>query len=246
MEQLWYLIIGILFIGSLIKVFKPKIKGWFGEKSVAVVLSRLPQEHYRVIHNVMLKTQRGTTQIDHVIVSTYGIFVLETKNYKGWITGSDQASQWTKNMYGKKYHFQNPLKQNYGHVQALKDLLGIDEILFIPIVVFSPEADLKIQSNQIVVYTHRLKRTIELFQEPRFEAGQLERLSRQIIEANVDAKDVRKEHVQQIRQTVGQRERSVAQGICPNCGGALVERKGKYGTFTGCSKYPSCRFTVKK
>lgn len=31
--------------------------------------------------------------------------------------------------------------------------------------------------------------------------------------------------------------------ICPQCGGELVKRKGQYGTFYGCSGFPSCRFT---
>ena len=122
-EYHFYLIIMIL-ISCLVVLLKPIIKGWFGETAVAVILSRLNPEEYQTINDVIVKTKRGTSQIDHVVISLYGIFVIETKNYKGWITGTDYSEQWTKNMYGKKYKFRNPIIQNYGHVKALEEVLG--------------------------------------------------------------------------------------------------------------------------
>ena len=84
--------------------FEPEIKGSIGEKKAAAVLSGLPQQQYRLLNDVMLQTAYGTTQIDHIVVSVYGIFVIETKNYKGWITGSEYGEHWIKNMYGKNIH----------------------------------------------------------------------------------------------------------------------------------------------
>ena len=75
----------IAFILSL-----PKVKGILGEKSVALFLSKLDPKKYRVFHDLYIPTAKGkTTQIDHLIISRYGIFVIETKNYKGWIYGSE-------------------------------------------------------------------------------------------------------------------------------------------------------------
>ncbi|WP_350617509.1 nuclease-related domain-containing protein, partial [Pseudomonas sp. HY7a-MNA-CIBAN-0227] len=69
----------------------------------------------------------GSTQIDHVIVSIYGIFVIETKNYKGWIFGNEKQRQWTQAFpNGRKYKFQNPLRQNYLHIKTLADLLELE------------------------------------------------------------------------------------------------------------------------
>lgn len=117
------LLIIIFVVGILYTLFEANIKGFIGEKIVAAILSGLPKQQYRVVNNVMLGTEYGTTQIDHVVVSVYGIFVIETKNYKGWITGSEFGDYWTKNMYGKKYKFQNPLKQNYAYdAQFLLDI----------------------------------------------------------------------------------------------------------------------------
>jgi len=31
--------------------------------------------------------------------------------------------------------------------------------------------------------------------------------------------------------------------ICPRCGGELTKRRGRFGTFLGCSGYPACRYT---
>lgn len=114
------ILITLTIISIVIVIFQPKIKGIIGEKIVASKLSKLPEQQYRVLNDIMLRTEYGTTQIDHIVISIYGIFVIETKNYKGWITGSEYGEYWTKNMYGKKYTFRNPLKQNYAHVKALE------------------------------------------------------------------------------------------------------------------------------
>lgn len=155
----------ILTIGILVlQIFTSRIRGWIGEATVSTILSSLPSEEYRVINNVMLKNERGTTQIDHVVVSVYGIFVIETKNYKGWITGGEYSKQWTKNMFGKKYKFRNPIKQNYGHVKALEKLLSLPSEMFIPIVVFTSSAELKVKTSSSVVYTVKLKKLLRSYQ----------------------------------------------------------------------------------
>ena len=100
-----WVIIGFAVAGILVGWLQAKVKGIIGEKKVSVVLATLPNSDYIILNDVMLPTEKGSTQIDHIVVSLYGIFVIETKNYKGWITGSSYAEQWTKNMYGKKYKF---------------------------------------------------------------------------------------------------------------------------------------------
>ena len=86
---------------------------------------------------------KGTTQIDHIVVSKFGIFVIETKNYKGWIFGKANQRQWTQQIYRKKSRFQNPLHQNYLHVKALKQLLAIPEECFHSIVCFVGQAQFR-------------------------------------------------------------------------------------------------------
>ncbi|HCT64757.1 MAG TPA: NERD nuclease [Lachnospiraceae bacterium] len=240
-----YWLIGLMIISTLLKVMAPKIKGWVGETAVASILASLPKEEYKVLNNVMLQTNHGTTQIDHVVISIYGIFVIETKNYKGLITGGENSEKWTKNMYGKKYPFRNPLKQNYGHVKALEELLELPESKFVPIIVFSVNATLKVKTDKLVVYTVKLKRAIQSFTEKLFEKSELDGIVEQITSSNIDSKETRKEHVTNIHNNIAADKQSIKQGLCPRCGGALVQRKGKYGTFLGCSNYPKCRYIAK-
>ncbi len=239
-----YWILGfIVLFGVLIDILTPKIKGWIGEVTVASILSKLPKDKYTTINNVMLYTSNSTTQIDHIVVSIYGIFVIETKNYKGWITGSDNSEQWVKNMYGKKYSFRNPIKQNWGHVKALENLLDKPADCFIPIIVFSNSASLKVKTSNLVIYTSKLKKVIKSYNEILIDSQELESIIRTIINSNVDSRENRKKHVSNIHKNIAEEKKLIKSGICPRCGGDLVKRKGKYGVFWGCSNYPKCRFT---
>lgn len=78
------LIIGIVIVIGLFFLLRWLIpsKGKVGEKVVAGKLDHLPKDQYRVLNNVTIPTPKGSSQIDHLVVSIYGIFVIETKNYK--------------------------------------------------------------------------------------------------------------------------------------------------------------------
>jgi hypothetical protein len=132
----WYIWLIIILFGIL-GVFAPKIKGYLGEKSVVFFLSQLDPSKYRVINKLMLNNGSGTSQIDHVVISGFGIFVIETKNYRGWILGSERSDYWTQVIYKRKEKLRNPILQNYGHIQALKAALAeFPNLPFISIVTF--------------------------------------------------------------------------------------------------------------
>lgn len=234
-----FLIYIIFFIRIRIKKLKrnreARVKGRLGEAQVAAILEELSLEKYRLLNNIMLQTKRGTSQIDHIVVSVYGIFVIETKNYKGLITGEEYAEQWVQNLQGKQYYFHNPLKQNYGHIKALEELLKIPEKLFIPIVVFAGSAEVKVQTKQTIVYASTLKQKLQSYTKKRLSLAEIEKITRKIEDANVDSFLNRRKHIKKIH----------SQQTCPLCGGRLVERKGKYGAFIGCSNYPACTYTNK-
>lgn len=243
MEYWLYLLIACIIIRILWKSVKGKVKGVMGEKNVAVILQSLPKSQYLVLNNIMIPTKYGTSQIDHIVVSIYGIFVIETKNYKGWITGSENGDKWIKNMYGKKYPFRNPIKQNYGHIKALQELLNVPKSAYVSIIAFSPKTTIKVKTSNHVIHFSKLKRVIKSYSQKILEADTLEMLAATIRNANVNSQDNRKAHVQSIRQNIHNEEQLAKQRICPKCGGQLVKRKGKYGTFWGCSKYPKCSYT---
>jgi hypothetical protein len=115
---LWYLIPLAILVGLL---KSPWFKGVVGEFVVNLSARlMLDKEVYHLIKNVTLPTDNGSTQIDHIIVSVYGIFVVETKNMKGWIFGSPNQKTWTQKIYKLSSKFQNPLHQNYKHVKELQ------------------------------------------------------------------------------------------------------------------------------
>ncbi len=90
----------------------PGGKGWIGEFSVNVGTKLFLNDRYHLVKNVTLPTGEGTTQIDHVIVSPFGIFVIETKNMNGGIYGSEHEKQWTQALGGKKIPFKKTFRQN--------------------------------------------------------------------------------------------------------------------------------------
>jgi len=131
-------------------------KGKFGEFFVNLMFKiRLPKGQYEIIHNVTLRTEDGTTQIDHIILSVFGIFVVETKNMKGWIFGSKEQPLWMQQIFKFKAQFQNPLRQNYKHTQTLGKLLsvlGIGNEKIFSLVVFVGDSKFKTKMPENVTY----------------------------------------------------------------------------------------------
>jgi len=112
----------------LVAIFKSaRFKGAMGEWAVNLASSvALNKNDYHLIKDVTLPTEDGTTQIDHIIVSRFGIFVVETKNMRGWIFGSEHQPRWTQKIFKQSFKFQNPLHQNYKHLKVLEACLGVD------------------------------------------------------------------------------------------------------------------------
>lgn len=125
---------------------KSTFKGFLGETVINVAMwLKLEKDVYHRLNGITLpRANGGSTQIDHIIVSVYGIFVIETKNYKGWIYGSEKQKQWTQSFpNGSKFKFQNPLRQNYLHIKTLADLLGLELSYFHSMIAFIGECELK-------------------------------------------------------------------------------------------------------
>ncbi len=121
------------------------IKGWFGELLVKLTVRFfLNKDYYRVFHNVLIyDDEGGTTQIDHIVLAKTGIFVIETKNIRGWIFGGEKSKVWTQTLYRKKSSFQNPLRQNYKHIACLSKTIKCPIEAFHNVVTFTGEATFK-------------------------------------------------------------------------------------------------------
>lgn len=248
-------IIFILIVILRLRMLSPKKIGIIGEIRVAWMLHWLPKK-YIVLNDILLKTKYCTTQIDHVVVSPYGIFVIETKNYKGWIVGHEKSEEWAQSLLGKKrlwswsskqHLFRNPILQNQSHVEAIRMLTSeMGDFPIVPIVVFSDKATLKTTTpNHIVINGYCLKRTIKRFKKTYINDTSRAKIAAKIISANITDKDIRAAHIKSVQQIQKKKEWLIAEGICPICRSKLVERHGKYGQFLSCSNYPQCKYTSK-
>ena len=180
-------------------------KGKIGELVVnARLRDGLSARDYLLIPDILLPVDGGTTQIDHIIVSRFGIFVVETKAYKGWIFGSEREAQWTQQLYRRKFRFQNPLRQNYHHTETLAALTGIPRNLFISIIAFGGEAEFKTPMPANVVKIADLAATIRSYTYPLIKDIQVPEVADaiQAWAATVDAK-ARRNHVKNLRRRHG-------------------------------------------
>lgn len=239
----------IIFLFALvifIRLKMPMWKGKYSEKLICDKIAELPDEYF-IFNDLLFESNGRSTQIDHIVVSPYGVFVIETKGYKGWILGGENSEYWTQTIYKSRHQFYNPIKQNEGHVKFLRYLLRCSvDIPFIPIVVFNNAADLKVYvENHIVVNRYDLKLAISQYKTPILDKVTVDWIIKTIQQNHVVAnKEYLKQHKYNAKNQQHRSQNLISQGICPRCGGQLVLRQGKFGSFYGCSNYPKCKFTI--
>jgi len=180
-------IFALLILGSIILItrfllgisayrYRSKISQNRGEAEVRRLLTlHFAAPKYHLLNNITIPFQDGSTQIDHILVSTKGIFVIETKNYSGWIFGDANSKQWMQVIYKVKNKFQNPIHQNFLHVKTIQQLLD-----FIPseqihsVVVFTGAGEFKTPIPKNVLYLHQLAEYLKAFQEDIISSNRLE------------------------------------------------------------------------
>lgn len=120
-------------------------KGFWGEYQIFATLEKLAKPQH-ILTNLYISRKDGTTtEIDLVCLTSYGIFVIESKNYSGWIFGNEKQKHWTQTFENKqKFRFFNPIWQNTAHINALKEVLPeeLHQQLH-SLIVFSNQATLK-------------------------------------------------------------------------------------------------------
>lgn len=221
--------------------FGSLLKGSIGEKMTSFVIwSSLDRNIYHRIDNVIIPSQNGTTQIDHIVISVYGIFVIETKNIKGWIFGAPESDKWAQVIYGNTCQFQNPIKQNYRHTKCLSEYLHLDHDVFKPIVFFVSRAQFKTEMPQNVL-NRGLTSYIKQFREIALTQQEVEQVNAVLLSLKGDLTLTNRTHLQSLQK----RYDSTTQ--CPRCGAALVNRTSRNGhyagiPFLGCSRYPECKY----
>ena len=198
LETLWWLIPVAL---TALLFRSAWVKGMVGEALVKLAARlRLPADTYHRIDDVTVPTPNGTTQIDHVLVSRFGIFVVETKNMKGWIFGSARQPQWTQKIYRKSFKFQNPLRQNYRHVKALEAALDVPPESIHSVVVFAGSSAFKTSMPANVTHGGHYIRFIKSFREPVLSETEVKTAIARIQDLRLlPSRTTNREHVRQLR-----------------------------------------------
>ncbi len=220
---------------------KLKMVGMFGRKG-------------KILKNIYLpKDDGGTTEIDLVYITQKGIFVIESKNYSGWIFGNSKDQYWTQSMpNGTKNRFYNPIKQNRTHLKWLRQFLNRNIPLF-SFIVFSERCELKRitchEKNVYIMNRDKLYASVKSVWNQKSDVlvkediEQIYALLKPLTKVNTAVKQA---HIDEIQQKLHPTER-----ICPRCGAQLVLRTAKNGAnagnqFYGCSAFPKCRYTQNK
>ena len=164
----------------------------------ALVQANFGPPDYHLMNHVTLKLQHGTTQIDHVLVSRFGVFVIETKDYKGWIFGGPNQPNWTQVLFWLRFKFQNPMIQNSRHVRAVQDLLDfLPPSVIKSVVVFTGDAKFKtpippgvFYASEVVAYVRNVTNEVMSLNRVQFCVGLLE-TTRLALSGETDIEHVR-------------------------------------------------------
>lgn len=244
-------------------------KGFLGEFYTYKYLNSL-SGNKRYLFNLYIPKSNGeTTELDVVLLHESGIYVFESKNYSGWIFGTETQQYWTQTLpagkrRSQKNQFYNPIMQNKVHIKWLQTFLADQTLPFYSYIVFSDRCTLKnitLTSGQhYVVYRHNL---LSALQQNAAKAGmQLSPdkidLLYEMLYPLTQVNEVQKiMHIQNIQEKYRRgfsqttldstAIRKDIKAVCPRCGGKLVVRTAAKGNrqgkrFLGCSNYPKCRY----
>ncbi|MDQ7095009.1 nuclease-related domain-containing protein [Desulfosporosinus sp. PR] len=223
--------------GSVGKSYdKSSRKGELGEYKIDLSLGRLSGD-YRVFNDVFIRNHERFAQIDHVVVSSFGIFVIEVKNYMGVIIGDERSKYWYQNFGGNSKSFYSPIKQNFVHILALKRLLkGFSKIPYFSIVTFSRRCDLKVVSADVIWDTDIEHVILRKSKDRVLNSVDMERICQIIDSVNIRDVSVRQKHIEMIRNKNEQYRNS--RYFCANCGKGVTENVANFclennGRFKG-------------
>ena len=179
----------------------PWFKGMIGEFFVNISAKwLLDKKKYHLIKNVTLPTPDGTTQIDHIIISIYGIFVIETKNMKGWIFGKKNQRTWIQKTYRHSNKFQNPLHQNYKHVKTIEHLLGLNDNHVHSLIVFVGDSTFMPKMPENVTYGSGYAKYIKSKKQPVLSPTEVSSIITKIEEGRLSQSfKTHREHINHVK-----------------------------------------------
>ncbi|MGD6875670.1 nuclease-related domain-containing protein [Bacillus infantis] len=217
-------------------------KGELGEYKIDIQLAQLPKDHLS-LSDLMISnshSRTGYSQIDHVIITPYGVLVIETKNYQGTIYGGKDRKTWLIN---GKFKMMNPLTQNYGHIQALKKLVKPEyRNMFYSFVTFTKRCTLKvdleirdIKSDEVVLYDLQLTEYINrkvsvlklIHKQPLISHEEMKNIYETLLDVNIIDPIIREKHVAILKEQ-SSASKDINENKCSVCGISVSEKVKRY------------------
>ncbi len=244
-------------------------KGLLGEFYTYKYLKSLAGYKKYLFNLYIPKSNGESTEVDVVLLHESGIYVLESKNYSGWIFGTESQQYWTQTLpvgqgRSQKNQFYNPILQNKGHIKWLQIFLDDQTLSFYSYIVFSDRCTLKnitlTSGNHHVVNRYDLLSAIQQNVTKvgiQLSPNKIDNLFQKLYPLTQIDETEKMIHIRNIRQNIQNNfsqtisttnvTPNIEKTICPRCGGKLVvriatkgARKGK--KFFGCSNYPKCKY----
>lgn len=179
---------------------KVKIRqGNSGERYIAKLLQELP-EGYRCLHDLLLKYEGYTVQIDHAVISEYGVFVIETKNFRGHIYGSSEQKRWVQINKGKKRRFYSPTIQNNRHRFVISRICKLPIEKVIPITVFVGKCELHLEDIGRTILSKDLLPYIYGITEKILSQSDVEKIYNRLESKNITSESARRHHVAYVQR----------------------------------------------
>lgn len=236
-----FIVMIILFFFIIMKLNSPEYKGKNGEKLVAERLEIIDGYKY-IFNNIMINDNGKSRQIDHIAITEYGVYVIETKNYAGTIYGKETSNKWKQYLNKKCFEFENPVYQNYGHLQIVNEHINDLTTEVYSIIIFIRRCKLKVDTTTVVLYEDQLSQYIK--SRPKvLTIEQIDKICQRISEIQITDEQTIKDHADNVQYYRKYKENLIDNEICPRCHGKLIKRNGKNGSFYGCSNFPKCRYT---
>lgn len=162
-------------------ISSPRFRGDIAETRVRrILLSGLKKSRYTVLNDLTVPSGGGTVHIDHLVVSRFGIFVIESQYAPGWVTGGEFQDQWKLAHWGRVARIDNPLHRNALQVDALKALLQAASSAFIPLVVMVGAKGFTRSMPKRLLIPEKLIASIRATTQPMLESEQALQVLREI------------------------------------------------------------------
>lgn len=237
-------------------------KGKYGEYLLYKYLKKYEEDGAQFLFNCYLPKENGeTTEVDLIMIYFSGLYVFESKNYGGWIFGSEYQNNWTQTLpngrKSQKEHFFNPVIQNKAHINQLYRQIG-EAYPIHSMIVFSERCTLKnVSVDSDNVYVIKRNKMADVVNGVNKRKGvclseqNIEDIYQKLYEFTQVDEGVKIKHIKNIQNKINDSNLEKFSSTCPRCGGTLVMRTAQRGAyagnqFYGCSNYPKCKYTRTK